>query len=62
METGALSYSRCVCENCGNNYATMLNDEIEMKKEACPNCKENKLKISGPLSFSEINSLFYGGG
>lgn len=62
METGALAYNKCVCENCANQYATMISNEAELKKEACPNCKQNKLKISEPLSFSEINSLFYGGG
>ena len=62
MEMNTMSYNRCVCENCGNQYATRISDEMELNKEECPNCKKNKLKISGPLSFSEVNSLFYGGG
>ncbi len=57
-----MSYNRCVCQKCGNNYATAIANDIELQKEACPNCGEKQLKITEPLSFSEISSLFYGGG
>lgn len=61
-EVNNMSYNRCVCQKCGNNYATAINTDIELQKEACPNCGEKQLKITGALSFSEVNSLFYGGG
>ncbi|MEW6109878.1 MAG: hypothetical protein AB1632_12035 [Nitrospirota bacterium] len=57
-----MSYNRCICEKCGSQYATMIDNDIEIQKESCPNCGEKQLKLSGPLSFSEINSLFYSGG
>ncbi len=57
-----MAYNRCVCGKCGSNYATMINTDEELKKEACPNCGQKKLKLTGPMSYSEISSLFYGGG
>ncbi len=57
-----MSYNRCVCEKCGSHFATVLNDDIELQNEPCPKCGEKKLKLSGALSFAEVNSLFRGGG
>lgn len=57
-----MSYNRCICQKCGSNFATMIDNNLELEKEACPKCGEKQLKISEPLSFSEISSLFYGGG
>ena len=57
-----MSYNRCVCQKCGNQYATVIDKDEELLNEACPNCGEKQLKLIGPLSVSEVNSLFYGGG
>ncbi len=57
-----MSYNRCVCQKCGSQFATVLSDDVELQKEACPKCGEKQLKLSGALSFSEISSLFSGGG
>ena len=57
-----MSYNRCICQKCGNQYATVLDKDEELLKEACPNCGEKQLKLIGPLSVSEVNSLFYSGG
>lgn len=57
-----MSYNRCKCQKCGSEFATALNDELELQKEACPKCGEKQLKLSGALSFSEMSSLFSGGG
>lgn len=61
MQNGTMSYSKCACQNCGSQYATQINDEAELQKESCPKCGEKKLTITGPMSFSEISSLFGGG-
>jgi len=57
-----MSYNRCICHKCGNQYATVIDKDDELLKEACPNCGEKQLKLIGPLSVSEVNSLFYSGG
>lgn len=57
-----MSYNRCICQKCGSQFATALDDDIELQKEACPKCGEKQLKLSGALSFSEMSSLFSGGG
>ena len=57
-----MSYNRCVCGKCGTYFATAIPTDEELKKETCPHCGEKQLKIVGPMSFSEINSLFSGGG
>lgn len=57
-----MSYNRCICQKCGNQYATVLVKHEDIEKEACPNCGESQLKLTGPLSVSEVNSLFSGGG
>jgi len=57
-----MSYNRCICEKCGNQYATVIDKDEDLLKEKCPNCGEMQLKLVGPLSVSEVNSLFYGGG
>ncbi|MBI5639451.1 MAG: hypothetical protein HZA17_03400 [Nitrospirae bacterium] len=57
-----MSYNRCVCQKCGSHFATMIDKETELQNEVCPKCGEKQLKITGPMSFSEINSMFYGGG
>jgi DNA-directed RNA polymerase subunit RPC12/RpoP len=62
METSAPTYNRCSCEKCGNHYATIINSDVELQKEACPNCSEKKLKLEGPLSAAEMSSMFSGGG
>jgi len=61
-EDYVMSYNRCKCQKCGSEFATALNDELELQKEACPKCGEKQLKLSGALSFSEMSSLFSGGG
>ena len=62
MEANSLTYNRCACQKCGSQYATVIKSEDELLKESCPGCGEKKLKIVGPLSPAEINSMFYGGG
>jgi DNA-directed RNA polymerase subunit RPC12/RpoP len=57
-----MSYNRCICQKCGSQFATVLDDDIELQKERCPKCGENQLKLFGPLSFSEVSGLFSGGG
>ncbi len=57
-----MSYNRCKCENCGSEFATLLDNDFELQKEACPKCGEKELKLTGVLSFSEMSSLFSGGG
>lgn len=57
-----MSYNRCICQKCGSQFATVLADDVELQKEACPKCGEKQLKLSGALSFSEMSSLFSGGG
>lgn len=57
-----MSYSKCVCQKCNSQYATMISNEADLQKEKCPNCGAMQLRITGPMSFSEISSLFYGGG
>jgi DNA-directed RNA polymerase subunit RPC12/RpoP len=57
-----MSYNRCKCQKCGREFATLLDDDLELQKEACPKCGEKELKLSGTLSFSEMSSLFSGGG
>ncbi len=57
-----MSYYRCICQKCGSNYASMIDNDIELQKESCPGCGEKQLKISEPLTSAEINKLFYGGG
>jgi Zn finger protein HypA/HybF involved in hydrogenase expression len=62
MEVDIMSYNKCICKKCESQYATMIDNEQELQNEPCPKCGEKKLKISDPLSFSEMSSLFYGGG
>jgi len=62
MDASTLTYNRCSCQKCGNQYATVINTDEELQKESCPGCGEKKLKIVGPLSPAEINSMFYSGG
>ncbi|GAB4483477.1 MAG: hypothetical protein OHK006_04550 [Thermodesulfovibrionales bacterium] len=62
MDHNTLTYNRCTCGKCGNSYATVIGDDAEMAKEACPNCGEKKLKIECPLTQAEIQSIFYSGG
>lgn len=57
-----MSYNRCLCQKCGNQYATVIDKAEVLQNEACPNCGEKQLKLVGPLSFTEMNSLFSGGG
>lgn len=57
-----MSYNRCICQKCGSNFATMINNDAELQKEKCPGCGERKLKISGKLNHSELASQFSGSG
>jgi Zn finger protein HypA/HybF involved in hydrogenase expression len=57
-----MSYNKCTCQKCGKQYATVINSDIELQKEPCPNCGEKQLKLSGALSWAETSSLFSGGG
>ena len=57
-----MSYNRGTCQKCGKEYATVIDKDEDLQKEACPNCGERQLKIIAPMSVSEINSLFSGGG
>ena len=57
-----MSYNRCICQKCGSQFATVLDDDLELQKETCPKCGERQLKLSGALSFAEMSSLFSGGG
>jgi rRNA maturation protein Nop10 len=61
-EEYTMSYNRCICQKCGSQFATVLANDGELMNEACPKCGEKELKLSGALSFSEISSLFSGGG
>lgn len=56
-----MSYNRCVCGKCGSNFATVIQTDDELKKEACPSCGEKELTITAPLSFQEVSGLFSGG-
>ncbi|MDA8082433.1 MAG: hypothetical protein M0024_02100 [Nitrospiraceae bacterium] len=56
------TYSKCICQKCGSNYATVARTDQDIQNEPCPKCGEKKLKISGSLSMQEISSLFSGGG
>jgi rRNA maturation endonuclease Nob1 len=62
MFSSALTYNRCACQGCSSQYATVINSDEELQKESCPNCGSKTLKIVGPLSDAEINSMFYSGG
>jgi len=62
MQTGTTTYNRCSCEKCGSQYATIINSDEELQKEACPSCSEKKLKLAGPLSAAEMSGMFSGGG
>ncbi len=57
-----MTYNKCICQKCGSQYATVLNRETELAKEACPKCGEKQLKLAGALSMAETSSLFSGGG
>jgi len=57
-----MDYNRCVCQECGSHFATILDNDTDLLNEPCPKCGEKMLKLSGALSFSEISSLFRGGG
>lgn len=57
-----MSYNRCICQKCGSQFATMISSDAELVNEPCPKCGEKQLKLSGALTFSEINGLFGGGG
>jgi len=57
-----MSYNRCTCQKCGKQYATVIDNDEDLQKEACPNCGEKQLKLIGLMSVSEVNSLFSGGG
>jgi hypothetical protein len=39
----------------------MIQTDDDIKKEVCPKCGESQLKISGPMSVSEVSGLFSGG-
>jgi len=56
-----MSYNKCVCMKCNSQYATMIQTDDDIQKEACPQCGENQLSISGPMSVSEVSGLFSGG-
>lgn len=62
MEELIMSYTKCICQNCGRQYATMIEDDEELRKEACPHCGKRLLQLTAPLSFTEMSSLFFGGG
>lgn len=57
-----MDYNRCICETCGSHFATVLDKDDDLQNEPCPKCGQKQLKLSGALSFSEINGLFRGGG
>lgn len=57
-----MSYNRCICQGCGNNFATTISSDTELQKEKCPSCGERSLKISGKLSHSELATQSSGGG
>lgn len=57
-----LSYNRCKCGKCGNQYATVVATDEELRNERCPNCGEKELKLDGALSAAEIKSIFFSGG
>jgi len=57
-----MSYNRCICQKCGSQYATVIDKDEDLQKEPCPSCGEKELKLTGPLSVPEVNSLFSGGG
>jgi predicted RNA-binding Zn-ribbon protein involved in translation (DUF1610 family) len=61
MEEQNMSYNKCVCMKCNSQYATMIQTDDDIQKEACPQCGENQLSISGPMSVSEVSGLFSGG-
>lgn len=62
MEVNEMSYHKCACQKCGSQYATMIANEMELQQESCPGCGAKQLKLMGPMSFSEMSSLFSGGG
>jgi len=55
-------YNRCICQNCGSQFATVITNDADIKKEKCPSCGEKQLRLAGELSFSEFVSQFSGGG
>ena len=57
-----MSYNKCVCQKCGSNYATVAKTDHDIQNEPCPKCGEKQLKLTGPMSLTETNSLFSGGG
>jgi predicted RNA-binding Zn-ribbon protein involved in translation (DUF1610 family) len=57
-----MDYNRCVCQECGSHFATILDTDEALQSEPCPKCGKTMLRLSGALSFSEISSLFRGGG
>jgi hypothetical protein len=57
-----MSYNKCICQKCGNQYATVIDKDEELQNEACPNCGEKELKLTGPMSVTEMSGLFSGGG
>ena len=57
-----MTYNKCICTNCNNQYATVIDNDEELLKESCPNCGKKQLQLTGPLSVTETNSLFSGGG
>ena len=57
-----MSYSKCVCQKCGSNYATVAKTDLDIQNEPCPKCGEKQLKLSGSLSTQEMSSMFSGGG
>jgi Zn finger protein HypA/HybF involved in hydrogenase expression len=57
-----MSYNRCTCQKCEKQFATVIDNELVLQQESCPNCGAKELKLNGPLSVSEVNSLFYSGG
>ena len=57
-----MGYSKCICQKCGGQYATVIDNDAELNKEACPQCGEKELKLNGKLSFAEMSGLFSGGG
>ena len=62
MELYQMSYNKCECMKCGSQYATQIQQEVDLQKESCPKCGEKQLKLKGPRSFYETSGLFSGGG
>ncbi|MHB8883298.1 MAG: hypothetical protein ACYC69_17540 [Thermodesulfovibrionales bacterium] len=57
-----MAYNKCICQKCSSNYATVAKTDEDIKDEPCPKCGEKQLKITGPMSMTEMSGLFSGGG